>query len=146
MALNANFFNIYIYMFPRLLPMTKIGLKCIRKGFVCLLGVAWSFCLHTSSAGCYEWEQYDRLAECAICGTDNSYALGNSGINIQIRPRQFRDFQSEEQILPLFSSSSISKQAIFQGFLGNLCNHLVTTISKPYVASQLGDGCLCTRL
>ena len=47
--------------------------------------------LHPGSAGCQEWGQDDRLAECAICGADNSTAPGNSVRNLprpQCQPNQ----------------------------------------------------------
>ena len=59
-----------------------------------------SVCLHPNSACCQEWWQDDRLAECAICGADNSAASGNSRLNIQTRPLQFMGSQNEEKNPP----------------------------------------------
>ena len=78
-----------------------------------------SVCLHSSSAGYQKWGQDDGLAECAICGAENSATSGNSGLNILIRPRQFRNSQSEfvHPILFYLISLSDPLSRVFQGVL-----------------------------
>ena len=112
--------------------------------------------LHPSYVIFREWGQDDKLAECAIGGTDNSaeffslifheplnclglflifsslFPAGNSKLSIKKRPRQFKGSWNvrEKKITTFFLLLYISKQAIFHSFPGDSA----ITWSGPYLS------------
>ena len=82
---NIHFWH-HLAHFHHWLPSKIVKLKPGNTWFM-ITFINKGVCLHPSSAGCHEWVQDDRLAECAICGADTSAAPGNRGLNIQIMAR-----------------------------------------------------------